>query len=774
MADDQFDAGEDRMKVFISYSRADRGFAEDLYRALEAAGFHPLIDRSDIVAAEVWKERLGELILQSDTVVFVLTASSAASEMCQWEVDEANSRGKRIIPVVPQDLEGAAPPAGLSVLNYIYFYSNPAISESGWFDGNERLKKALRVDEFWLRFQTGLAEQVHDWVRRGKPDYLLLRGGLLEDAQSWMSRTPPGASVQPAEQEFIDASEAAAQKIVEDDQARLALSDRLRRAEAKIRYQNKELREKERRTSQRGGATTTERPRPPSRPPTPPAPTPPPQKAAPTPASEARAPPRHEFRRQDALPREEPPPPPPSSPPTPPPPRRDDGFERRARDYRESLAREARAKGATSWRRLLGRIAIFATLIVLVMLAFTPPVRGFAGSLWGRGTAFIERLQSDQAKEDSRAGAQAAVVEPYRPPQPLAAGSQGANVRAAASLQAEALIRLAPNTSLNVTGRIEGEDHIWYRVVIDDDRVGFVRDDVTVLRQQRPVQRRTPSPSADRAAQSTAPDYEVEPYAASTPIVAGPGGAIVHGEPDARSDVIGQARPGQTLIVIGRVTLPGATWFQVSSTEGRQGFVRDDGLVVQQTESPTSVELVIETYAPSPQLLTGDDGANVRATPARAGQPLVWLPPGVRLNVTGRTTSFGRIWYRVVLPDGRIGFVRDDVATPETPVQAAVIQGDAISWARRPSSQSLARYYPPRAQRSQQGGRVTLRCLVGADGRLSACSVVTPDPRSIEFSQAALNLVREFQMRPVLEDGTPSAGRWVVFPVSFRPGDGGR
>jgi hypothetical protein len=81
------DAGE-KLKVFISYSRKDSAeFADELLAGLEVAGFAPFLDRHDIVPGERWEARLGDLIEQSDTVVFVVSPEAVKSERCVWEVD---------------------------------------------------------------------------------------------------------------------------------------------------------------------------------------------------------------------------------------------------------------------------------------------------------------------------------------------------------------------------------------------------------------------------------------------------------------------------------------------------------------------------------------------------------------------------------------------------------------------------------------------------------------------------------------------------------------
>src|SRR5262245_16936719 len=67
------------LKVFISYSRKDEDFAEDLLAGLVVAGFEPYLDKRDIVAGEDWAGRLGRLIESADTVIFVISPDAVAS-----------------------------------------------------------------------------------------------------------------------------------------------------------------------------------------------------------------------------------------------------------------------------------------------------------------------------------------------------------------------------------------------------------------------------------------------------------------------------------------------------------------------------------------------------------------------------------------------------------------------------------------------------------------------------------------------------------------------
>src|SRR5262245_41332513 len=78
-----------KLRVFISYSRDDLEFADQLDAALNAYGFDCVIDRHGISGGEDWKRRLGNMISEADTVVFVLSPSSARYEVCDWDVGEA-------------------------------------------------------------------------------------------------------------------------------------------------------------------------------------------------------------------------------------------------------------------------------------------------------------------------------------------------------------------------------------------------------------------------------------------------------------------------------------------------------------------------------------------------------------------------------------------------------------------------------------------------------------------------------------------------------------
>lgn len=193
-------------KVFVSYAREDQPLAAELVAGLELCGFAAYLDRDDIAPGEPWEERLGGLIRNADTVVFVLSPDAVASGHCRWEVEHAVALAKRLIPVVARAVPDTDVPPRLQRLNYIYFDQGRSFTSS-----LGSLAQALRVDLDWIREHTRLGEFAARWIERSRPAGLLLHGDEVEDAQRWLARRPPDAPVITSpQQEFLDASRRAA------------------------------------------------------------------------------------------------------------------------------------------------------------------------------------------------------------------------------------------------------------------------------------------------------------------------------------------------------------------------------------------------------------------------------------------------------------------------------------------------------------------------------------------------------------------------------------
>jgi TIR domain len=219
----------ERLKVFISYSRKDSAeFADELVAGLELAGFAPFLDRHDIAAGEDWEARLGGLIAESDTVVFVISPEAVKSERCGWEVDKTIELSKRLLPVIFKPVPEPEIPEKLRRLQFVRFDTGRALTRS-----ITELVEALRVDLDWIREHTRLAELAGRWQARGRPEALLLRDEELVASKAWVARRKAEApEVTEAQRALLDASEKAEAVRLTKERAQL---EEMRRAQAVTR-----------------------------------------------------------------------------------------------------------------------------------------------------------------------------------------------------------------------------------------------------------------------------------------------------------------------------------------------------------------------------------------------------------------------------------------------------------------------------------------------------------------------------------------------------------
>lgn len=218
---------KDSIKVFISYSRKDRHFAGQLAAALRFAGMTPIRDLDDISAGEDWERRLRQLILEADSVVFVLSKASAKSKVCRFELIESEKNNKLIIPVVCQQLGWARVPPELAARNYIYFYEEASSPSSGFGVGLEQLVSALKTDMPWLREHSRLQQAAVKWKAKNNSD-ILLRGEELFHAIEWAKDYRTGAP-KPTDQQmaFIRASQDHERKWQDERREMLAKAEQL-------------------------------------------------------------------------------------------------------------------------------------------------------------------------------------------------------------------------------------------------------------------------------------------------------------------------------------------------------------------------------------------------------------------------------------------------------------------------------------------------------------------------------------------------------------------
>lgn len=197
--------------IMVSFSRSDKNFVKKVYDALlndtenESSEDRRIwIDWEDIPPSNDWLDEIQKGIDNADAFVFVLSPDSIKNDLCNMEVEHAVKMGKRIIPIVCQDVDYKEVRKELSNLNWIFFRT----------DGEEfnaamkLLTKCLDTDLRHACFHTKLLNRAIDWERHDFEGTLLLRGVDLKRALHWVNASALGKEPKPTTSHisFITAS----------------------------------------------------------------------------------------------------------------------------------------------------------------------------------------------------------------------------------------------------------------------------------------------------------------------------------------------------------------------------------------------------------------------------------------------------------------------------------------------------------------------------------------------------------------------------------------
>ena len=109
------------IKIFVSYSRKDIGFARTLARDLEKAGYDVWWDLTDLRGGDDWLRVIPAAIESSEFILVVLSPNSVLSDWVKKEYTQALSLGKKIIPIM---LTRSTVPFDLNTINYVDFTSD--------------------------------------------------------------------------------------------------------------------------------------------------------------------------------------------------------------------------------------------------------------------------------------------------------------------------------------------------------------------------------------------------------------------------------------------------------------------------------------------------------------------------------------------------------------------------------------------------------------------------------------------------------------------------
>ena len=97
--------------IFMSYSRRELGFVDDLVGKLEGEGYHVWLDYRVLIPGTPWKGQIAKGLEDSDTVLLVVSQASLASKYVALEWQHFLDQDKRVILLIfeavdlPKELE---------------------------------------------------------------------------------------------------------------------------------------------------------------------------------------------------------------------------------------------------------------------------------------------------------------------------------------------------------------------------------------------------------------------------------------------------------------------------------------------------------------------------------------------------------------------------------------------------------------------------------------------------------------------------------------------
>ena len=214
--------------VFVSYSRENKVFARRLTDRLVQENKESWVDWIGIPkTAPNWWTEIKTGIENADSFVFIMSPASMASVVCNLEVDYAIELGKRIIPIVYQEietkeafasiadyqpdksmqerLEGQKPIViatdnweRLSHINWIFFRD-----EDDFETAFQELVLAVDTDLDYVKAHTRYLTRAKEWQRNDGRSDLLIFGEEIERAETWLIKADNYAIEQSSDKEEV-------------------------------------------------------------------------------------------------------------------------------------------------------------------------------------------------------------------------------------------------------------------------------------------------------------------------------------------------------------------------------------------------------------------------------------------------------------------------------------------------------------------------------------------------------------------------------------------
>lgn len=105
--------------VFLSYSSASQPWVRKFTDALTASGVSAWFDAHEILPGERWQAQIEKALRQSRVLILVLTPESVQRPWTFFELGAALADGKRIVPVLSDDVDPADIPAVVRQFQFV-------------------------------------------------------------------------------------------------------------------------------------------------------------------------------------------------------------------------------------------------------------------------------------------------------------------------------------------------------------------------------------------------------------------------------------------------------------------------------------------------------------------------------------------------------------------------------------------------------------------------------------------------------------------------------
>ncbi|RPI82611.1 MAG: TIR domain-containing protein [Chloroflexi bacterium] len=197
--------------VFLSYSRKDTKFVQEIFETLSARKREAWIDLHGIEYSAKWWEEICGGIDGADNFVLFVSPNSLESLFCHREIQHALKHNKRIIPFLFERIDQQAMfqawqnNSDLCKFELLAHENWDSIQSIQWIDYTQikdvnkavdALLATVDTDPERVKLHTRLLLRLHDWESRGRNPSGLLRGDELTQYEQWFTEsqqkeTPP-------------------------------------------------------------------------------------------------------------------------------------------------------------------------------------------------------------------------------------------------------------------------------------------------------------------------------------------------------------------------------------------------------------------------------------------------------------------------------------------------------------------------------------------------------------------------------------------------------